>query len=212
MTENNNDNEMFEEADILNDEDRLEEQENDGTASGDASEGADDGDIDVIKKLQEDLSKSAEELENGEADCGHEPDLLNALARERADFMNYKTRAQKEQLRMRDLGKQDALRALLPVLDEIERARTAGALEEGTPFANIAAKIEDSLAKLGVVKYGFKGDVFDPNLHEALMNRAPSEGENLQEHEVLVDQIIEPGYKLGEDVFRTAKVSTISNA
>jgi molecular chaperone GrpE len=96
------------------------------------------------------------------------------------------------------------------MLDEIERAKDAGDLEEGSPFRSITNKFEDVLTKLGITKFGAKGDIFDPNLHDALMNRDAIDGEDLKPGEVIVDNILEPGYKLNDEIFRTAKVATVS--
>jgi molecular chaperone GrpE len=205
MTDKNeNNDEMFEADSVLNDCDR--QDETDG-----ASFGAEDDILaDAAEIVDAVEAETAAEVAEEEKACDHDPDTLEALARERADFMNFRKRSQAEQLRSRSLGKQDALRTLLPVADEIGRAREAGDLEEGTPFANIAAKFDDALEKLGVTKYGAKGDIFDPNLHEALMNREPAEGENLKDGEILVDRVVEPGYLIGDEQFRAAKVTTVS--
>ncbi|MDR1447888.1 MAG: nucleotide exchange factor GrpE [Candidatus Ancillula sp.] len=141
---------------------------------------------------------------------GATQDLMNSLMRERADFVNYKARMVKEIATAQTSGIKNAVRQLLPILDEVGRAKDAGDLDDGSPFYSIATKLEDVLTKLKVTKYGAKGDVFDPKLHEALMNHKPQEGEDLHSGEVLIDQVLESGYKYDGEVMRVAKVATIS--
>ena len=54
--------------------------------------------------------------------------------------------------------------ALLPVLDDLDRAEQHGDLEEGTAFATIAQKIRGVLERMGVEAFGEKGEPFDPPL------------------------------------------------
>jgi molecular chaperone GrpE len=173
----------------------------------------------IIQEAEKIVAESTEQemnqAENDASPGSPEPhadaeNLLESLKRERADFMNYKARTQREIETARDFGVKFVARQLLPVLDEIGRAKDAGDLDENSPFGNIAAKLEDVVNKLNVSKFGAKGDIFDPSLYEALTNRDALEGENLQEGEIIVDQVVEPGYKYGDEILRVAKVITVS--
>ncbi|MBF1674604.1 MAG: nucleotide exchange factor GrpE, partial [Scardovia wiggsiae] len=75
-------------------------------------------------------------------------DYLEALQRERAEFINFRNRAQKEQDRYRQHGIIDVLTALLPALDDIDRIRTHGEMDDS--FTAVAAKIDSTFAKFGV--------------------------------------------------------------
>lgn len=158
---------------------------------------------------QKDSGNSQEENAD-EKKCDHDPDTLAALARERADFMNYRSRAQKEQERMRGLGKTDVILQMLPIMDEINRANEHEEIESDSPFGKIVQKFESALEKLGVSKFGIKGEIFDPSMHEALMNREAKDEDEINEGETKIDQVVEAGYKLNDEIFRTAKVTTVS--
>ena len=92
------------------------------------------------------------------------------LQRLQAEFLNYKRRVDRD----RELVKQNAvfsvLTGMLPVLDDIDRAREHGEVEGG--FKAVADSLERTVTALGLTKFGAKGDEFDPNVHEALDARA----------------------------------------
>ena len=94
--------------------------------------------------------------------------------------------------------------ALLPVLDDVYAARAHGDLE-GTPFAAIADKLENTLGKFGVTALGAKGEPFDPTIHEALMHVEAELPEDATTTTVV--QVIQPGFKMGDRVVRPARVS-----
>jgi len=127
---------------------------------------------------------------------------LDALQRERASFTNYRNRSLRDQEAARTKGIEDVLTALLPVLDDIDRARQHGELTG--PFAAIADKLDASLEKFGIERYGAVGDEFDPTVHEALMHQPDPEATA-----TTVNLVIEPGYRIGERVVRAARVSVV---
>jgi len=127
---------------------------------------------------------------------------LADLQRERASFTNYRNRALRDQEAARVNGRQEVLNALLPALDQIERARSHDDLTG--PMESIANQIEGALGKFGVARYGAVGEPFDPNFHEALMHREGGEAD----HDV-IDAVIEPGYKIGDKVVRPARVGVV---
>jgi molecular chaperone GrpE len=168
--------------------------------------------VEEILKEAQDQADAEKAAEDAKPECGHDPDTLEALARERADFLNFKTRATKDQERARWFGKRDAVLALMPVLDEIGRAKGHENIDPETPFGKIVSKLDEAITGLGVVSYGSRGDVFDPNLHEALMNKDAADVTDMEvkEGEVLVYEVVEAGYKLGDEIIKTAKVLTVS--
>ncbi|MET4224730.1 nucleotide exchange factor GrpE [Oerskovia enterophila] len=127
---------------------------------------------------------------------------LDALQRERASFTNYRNRSLRDQEAARVKGVEDVLAALLPVLDDIDRARQHGELDG--PFVAISEKLDASLAKFGIERYGVVGEEFDPNVHEALMHQVDPEATS-----ATVNMVIEPGYRIGEKVVRAARVSVV---
>ena len=127
---------------------------------------------------------------------------LEDLLRERASFTNYRNRALRDQEAARIKGIEDVLASLLPVLDDIDRARQAGELEG--PFAAIADKLDGTLAKFEIARFGEVGDEFDPNFHDALMHEESAEAQM-----TTVKFVVEPGYKIGERVVRAARVAVV---
>ncbi|MFE6233575.1 nucleotide exchange factor GrpE [Cellulosimicrobium sp. NPDC057862] len=127
---------------------------------------------------------------------------LDALQRERASFTNYRNRSLRDQEAARTKGIEDVLTALLPVLDDIDRARQHGELTG--PFAAIAEKLDASLEKFGIERYGRVGEEFDPTVHEALMHQPDAEATT-----TTVNLVIEPGYRIGDRVVRAARVSVV---
>lgn len=122
------------------------------------------------------------------------------LQRLKAEYDNYRRRVERDRAAVAEQALASVLLGLLPVLDDIGRARAHGEVEGG--FKLVADGLETTLAKLGLKPFGDVGDPFDPALHDALM------------HEFSTDvtrptcvQILEPGYRLGERVLRPARVA-----
>ncbi|MFD6176555.1 MULTISPECIES: nucleotide exchange factor GrpE [unclassified Isoptericola] len=127
---------------------------------------------------------------------------LDALQRERASFTNYRNRSLRDQEVARTQGTQDVLVALLPVLDDIERAKQHAELTG--PMAAIAEKLDASLAKFGIERFGQVGEEFDPTVHEALMHNVDPDVAA-----TTVSLVVEPGYRIGEKVVRAARVGVV---
>ena len=127
-----------------------------------------------------------------------------------AEFVNFRNRTQRERETDRTRATGSVVEALLPVMDDIHSAREHGDLAEGTPFAAIADKLEQALGRFGVERTGFVGEVFDPMVHEALMHLpADSPGVELPEGatEMTIVQVMQPGFRIGEQVVRAARVA-----
>jgi len=133
---------------------------------------------------------------------------LGDLQRLQAEYVNYKRRVDRDRAVVQERAVQSVLEAVLPVLDDIHAAREHGDLAEG-PFAAIADKLESTLGKFGLERYGATGEEFDPNQHEALMHTAwPSDGSLPSGGgSTTVVQVLQPGYRAGEQVLRAARVA-----
>jgi molecular chaperone GrpE len=134
--------------------------------------------------------------------------LLDRLARAQAEFENARRRAAKEQQDFRDFAMADAIKSLLPVVDNFERA-----LQSKSEAADLRAGVEliykqlrDVLAKLGVQLISAKGEQFDPHIHEAIeMVETP----DAADHEVLEEW--QRGYKYKDRLLRPAMVKVAKN-
>ena len=91
------------------------------------------------------------------------------LQRVQADFANYRKRALRDQQVAAERAKAAVITQLLPVLDDLDRARSHGDLESG-PLKSVADKLATALEGLGLSGFGDEGDEFDPALHEAVQH------------------------------------------
>jgi len=131
-------------------------------------------------------------------------DLTRDLQRLQAEYVNYKKRVDRDREMHRDLAVCNVIETLLPVLDDIHLARLHGDLEGG-PFAAIADKLDGTLTKIGVERFGQPGDAFDPMVHEALMHIESELAEGTEVTTVV--QVLQPGYRMGQRLIRAARVA-----
>jgi len=122
------------------------------------------------------------------------------LQRLQAEYANYRKRVERDRLAVREQALANVLNELVPVLDDIGRAREHGELTGG--FKSVADSLEAITGKLGLTSFGEAGDPFDPMLHEALMHAYSAEVT-----EPTAVQILQPGYKVGERIIRPARVA-----
>jgi molecular chaperone GrpE len=122
------------------------------------------------------------------------------LQRLQAEYANYRKRVERDRVAVREQALASVLSELLPVLDDIGRAREHGELTGG--FKSVAESLEASAAKLGLTTYGEAGDPFDPTLHDALMHSYSA-----KVTEPTCVQILQPGYKVGDRIVRPARVA-----
>ncbi len=153
------------------------------------------------KKLRaelEDMKKQCAETEARAAE------LLDKYTRLAAEYDNFRKRSQKEKESVYGEAIEDAVKGLLPVIDNLQYASKYGNADpdkfaEGVKL--ILDKLPEDLAKLNVKPFGAPGDTFDPNLHNAVMheeNDAYGEGE-------IID-VLQCGYLYGDRVIRYAMV------
>jgi molecular chaperone GrpE len=123
------------------------------------------------------------------------------MLRAQAELVNFRKRVERDREANREVAIAEVVRALLPALDDLTRAEAHGDLTEG-PMQVIGQKIRGGFEKFKLVQIGEKGESFDPNIHEAIV-QLPTPGATGQ----TVADVVEPGYKLGERVLRAAKVA-----
>ncbi|MCM6762599.1 nucleotide exchange factor GrpE [Rathayibacter sp. ZW T2_19] len=126
---------------------------------------------------------------------------LADLQRVTAEYANYRKRTESNRQVEKERAIGDAVKVILPVLDDLDRAEKHGDLQEGGPFTAIAQKLRGGIEKLGLVKTGAVGDLFDPNIHEAIFQQ-PTPGAETS----TVADVVEAGYYLGGSLLRAAKV------
>ncbi|MDO5722643.1 MAG: nucleotide exchange factor GrpE [Actinomycetaceae bacterium] len=182
----------------------------DATGTANAESASEEIDPDDISHLEEQLAdvdseRDADDLAEAREEMAK---LADDLARARADhynlnqqYNNYVRRSKTDVAAARKRGHDEVVEALMPVLDDIEAARQAGALTDG-PFAAIASKLEQTLAsRFEFERFGEVDEPFDPMLHEAVM-ATPSADVEVE----TVLQVIQGGYRVGDKVVRPAKV------
>ena len=128
------------------------------------------------------------------------------LLRITAEYSNYKRRSEKEKQDAYLYAKADTVKELLPMIDNFERAlanesEDYEALKKGVQM--IFDSLTASLSKLNVEVYGEAGDIFDPNLHNAVMH---IEDESLKDGEIV--DVFQKGYKIGDRIIRPAMVKS----
>lgn len=143
------------------------------------------------------IEKSKKEIE----------ELKDKYLRLYSDFENYKRRTNKERSDMFRMAGQDILKALIPVIDDFERAEKAiESSAEANPLAEgvklVSSKLKTTLEQQGLKAYISIGEPFDADLHEAI-TKIPAPSKNLKGK--IVDEI-EKGYKLNDKVIRFSKV------
>lgn len=127
-------------------------------------------------------------------------ELTVLLQRERADFENFRKRAEKEKTELVKFANQDLILQFLPVLDNFERGLKA--IPKNSPEAQgvqlIKKQLEDILAQNGLEKIRTKkGNRFDPQIHEAVAGKGDK-----------IAEIVLDGYRLNGKVIRAVKVKT----
>ncbi len=161
------------------------------------------------KKIVE-LEKKLGELEKQLETLGTEKqDTFEQLQRISADYANFQKRAPKQIADSVAYEKKAILRSLLPSVDNFEHALSHASTASGEEaMDNIIKGIQlvfdhmlDALKSHGVKRIDAMGQPFDPNLHEAMMQRSePNKDDNT------VLEVYQAGYMMGEQVLRPSKV------
>lgn len=136
------------------------------------------------------------ELETLRGDLG---ELTRDLQRITAEYANYRKRVDRDRTLAADYATGAVLTQLLPVLDDLDRARDHGDLVG--PFGSVAEQLVTALTKFGLTAFGAPGDPFDPTLHEAVSHTSSPDVT-----ETTCVEIMRRGYQLGERMLRPALV------
>ncbi len=155
------------------------------------------------------MPKKQPQIPNAEELMQQVAELTDALQRERADAANVRRRAEEEKAKLGTFYKSLVVRELLPVIDNFERALKSMPKElESNDYmkgvAGVVKQFEQILAKLGVERIKTVGEVFNPELHEAV---SMQEGDS--DIEVVTEEL-QAGYILQEEVLRHAMVRVSS--
>jgi molecular chaperone GrpE len=132
-------------------------------------------------------------------------ELTADLQRLQAEFINYKNRAELERTQAVQIGKEQAVVALLPIIDSIERAieHEPKDIKDHTWVKGItvlAKQLDGQLEAIGLKKIGQLGEVFDPNKHEAVVL------DDVEGETEVISGVVQTGYQFGQDILRPAIV------
>jgi molecular chaperone GrpE len=164
------------------------------------------------RRIDPETGELREAAATGPAPSGPAPDaagstseevteLMSTLQRVKAEYDNYRKRSLRDQQLAAERTKAAVVTQLLPVLDDLDRARSHGDLESG-PLKSVADKLAAALEGLGLSGFGEEGDPFDPALHEAVQH----EGEGTHP---IVGTVMRRGYRVGDQVVRHALVGVV---
>jgi molecular chaperone GrpE len=134
---------------------------------------------------------------------------LDRLARLQAEFDNFRKRSVRDQQDFRDYALAEALKLLLPILDSLDRAlKTTGVSVEDfrSGIELIDKQFHDALSKLGVEPVPTEGEIFDPNLHQAVQMVDTDEVEDQR----VIDEL-QRGYRIKDRLLRPAMVRVANN-
>lgn len=153
------------------------------------------------KKKKEKRSKDKEELEKLKEELeSYKQNHLRVLA----EYDNYRKRTANEKTQIYNNAVADAVNAILPVADNIDRAlaqENASADDMRKGVEMISNQFTASFEKLGITALGNVGDKFDPEIHNAVSH---IESDDFGENEI--SAVFQKGYKLGDKMVRHAMV------
>lgn len=162
--------------------------------------------------LAEETEETADEAPNAEAeDNAPQTDPLeeanNKYLRLAAEYDNFKKRTQKEKVQIYTDAAADVVEAILPFLDNLERAAAVEAKTEEAKnvlegIVLIGRQFSDALKTLGVEEINAVGEKFDPNFHNAVMH---VDDDTIEGEDIVVEEFIK-GYKYKDKVVRHSTV------
>jgi molecular chaperone GrpE len=126
--------------------------------------------------------------------------LTADLQRLQAEYANYRKRVERDRAVASEVAIASVLTELLATLDDIERASSHGELTGG--FKAVADQLASLTNRFGLEKYGVEGELFDPQIHEALMHETSADVA-----QATATKILQPGYKFKERILRPARVA-----
>jgi len=125
--------------------------------------------------------------------------LTNDLQRLQAEYANYRKRIERDRLVAHEMAIGAVLTELLALLDAVDLAEQHGEVTGG--FKAVADQLNSITSRIGLEKYGTKGEAFDPQIHEALMHETSADVAV-----ATASKILQPGYKYKERILRPARV------
>lgn len=166
-------------------------------------------DEELVVENEENKTEETEETQESEVDETEEAsdsdeveELKSALIRLQADFNNYRNRVNKEKAQMVKFATGSLIEKLLPVLDNFDRAIEScvdnPSIVEG--FSLIRADLMKTLEGQGLEEIKSDGEVFDPNLHNAVVM------EDYDGESGIITETFQKGYKLGDRILRASMV------
>ena len=131
---------------------------------------------------------------------------LDGWQRSQAEFSNFRRRVERDQVRMREDAAGRVVKQILPAVDDLSRAlkdrpQSGDAADWASGIELIYRKLLNILESEGVSRMDVEGEMFDPNLHEAIAQVESDEHESGQ-----IVEVIQEGYMIGERVLRAALV------
>lgn len=160
-----------------------------------------EGPVDDRPPVDDPAVAAAEALEAAQRE---RDEYLDALQRMKAEFDNYRKRMDRDRVQLRAGGVRDVVMEVLPVLDNLERAvealtRQDAALADGVDM--VRGQLTAVLGGHGLVEVPARGETFDPTLHEAV-----AVVPDARHAEGVVIEVVQKGYRAGDDLVRAAKV------
>jgi molecular chaperone GrpE len=130
-------------------------------------------------------------------------ELVELVKRRQAEFDNYRKRAEREKSEVLEFAHSDSVRAILPILDDFERALKTHTADKvyARGMELIYQHLADALKKLGLETITTKGQKFDPHVHHAV---DMVETGDVEEHTILDEY--QPGYNFRGRLLRPAMV------
>ena len=152
-----------------------------------------------VKKLEAELEKQSKLLESKESELSV---LNDKYMRMMAEYDNYRRRSAKEREDVYSDAYGEAISAMLPVIDNLERAANFSESDKVQEGISLTFKsFSETLTKLGIESFGQVGEPFDPTIHNAVMH---VEDESLGES--VITDVFQKGYRKGDKIIRHAMV------
>jgi molecular chaperone GrpE len=130
-------------------------------------------------------------------------ELVELLRRRQAEFDNFRKRAEREKSEVLEYAHSDSVRAILPILDDFERALKSDTADKvyARGMELIYQRLADALKKLGLETISTKGQKFDPHVHHAVDMVETAD----VEEQTILDEY-QPGYNFRGRLLRPAMV------
>jgi molecular chaperone GrpE len=171
----------------------------DAAARAEGAQAPTPGTAEAAARALEDGVVAAAELISAREELAIRTEDLQRVA---AEYANYRKRVDRDRNVAGDQARAEVLTALIPVLDDVDAARAAGDLDG--PFKAVAEKLEATVERFGMERYGAVGEAFDPTIHEALLHQVQADAT-----EPTISLVLQPGYRMGERVLRAARVGVV---